>query len=47
MNDEPHGLCHISEILDYILNYEGSGKTDREGGDGEEDRPTPRAECCA
>lgn len=23
MNDEPHGLCHISEILDYILNYEG------------------------
>lgn len=20
MNEEPHGLCHISEVLDYILN---------------------------
>lgn len=19
MNEEPHGLCHISEILDYIF----------------------------
>ena len=42
MNDEPHGLCHISEVLDYIFNYEGSCKPNRESGDGEEDRPSPR-----
>ena len=45
MNDEPNGLCHISEVLDYILNHERSSKTDREGGDGKKDRPTPRFEC--
>lgn len=22
MNDEPHGLCHISEVLDWILTHQ-------------------------
>lgn len=44
---EPHGLCHVSKVIEWMLNYEGSSKADREGGDGEEDRPTSRAECGA
>lgn len=27
MNDEPHGLCHISEVLDYMFNL----NSDRDG----------------
>lgn len=27
-SNEPHGLNHISEVLDYILGYERNGKSD-------------------
>ena len=28
MNEEPHGLCHISEVLDWILKNERDHQTD-------------------
>lgn len=29
MKDEPHGLCHISEVIDWIMSHERSDKADR------------------
>ena len=26
---EPHGLCHISEVIDWIMTHERSNKADR------------------
>lgn len=26
MNDEPHGLCHISEVIEWILTHPGEDK---------------------
>ena len=28
MNEEPHGLCHISEVIDWIFSNERNNKSD-------------------